>query len=489
MRETHPFPSRELPVLGSQSNDAQHKAQAVAELLRTKSLTTTLGLHEEYEIRTTIVTRQFWRYRCSVLVDWKQIRRGRLRPIAVDRSRQIRKEPVITEELRIAFATEAVEAHVSRCAMVAEYALRTPRVWFPLSGRYRPRTIAVLAVILISLLSVSWLWRQPSRVRPETLPAHSLPPMVEWEQAAVAYQLPAGDALTNPLPTWEGTPADAPVAVTREPAGEQTDHRVLPLPMAAAPSAHDPPAEADPEPPLADSPPFPVGWQQPVVFDPYPADEWLPLPLTALECMPPGVPVAVTREPPGEWANHRVPLPPMAAAPSAPDTPVEADPDLPVAHSPLSVVTWHQAAASYQLAPGEPFTIPLPILERTPVGVPVEVTLEPLGDKPSWFIFDQEHLQLSGTTPKVMSDETYALIFRARAENGGESQFQLALTVLAGTTPPLSPRQTSPEPTLPHRPADANCLLKILQGEPCQHRAAQADCMLKILKGEPCQSR
>jgi Putative Ig domain len=489
MRETHSLPSREFPAMGSQPNDAQDKAQAVAELLRTKSLTTTLGLHGEYEVRTTIVTRQIWRYRCSVLVDWKEIRRGRLRPIAVDRSRQIRKEPVITEELRRTFATEAVEAHFARRAMVAEYVLRAPSIWLPLSGRYRPRTIALLAVIVISLLSVSWLWRNPSGVRPETLPAHSPPPMVEWEQTAVPYQFPVGEAFTVSLPTGERTPTDVPVTVTREPVGEQTDLRVPPLPIEAAPSTPDPGADTDPEPSLVDSPPSPVWWQQPVVFDPFPAEEWLTVPLTALEYTPPAVPVAVTRELPGEWADHRVPLPPISAAPTASDPPAEADPGLPLAHSPPSVVAWHQAAASYQLAADEPFTIPLPTLERTPAGVPVEVTLERLGDKPSWLIFDQEHLQLSGTPPRATKNQTYALIFRAKAENGGESQFQLALTIMAETTPFPSPRQNSPGPTLPNRSADANCLLKILQGEPCQHRAAEADCVLKTLKGEPCQSR
>jgi Putative Ig domain len=409
MRETHPILCREPPAMGIQSSHGQDRAQAVAELLKTKSLITTLRLQREYEVWTTIVTRQIWRYRCRVLRDGKEMRRGRFRAMAVDRSRQIRKEPAVTEELRVAFATEAVEAHFARCAMVAEYALRAPSSSLPPFGRYRPRPIALRAVILISLLSVFWFWSNPSRVRPQTLPAHSPPPMVEWEQAAMAYQLQADEAFTVPRPTRERTTTN--------------------------------------------------------------------------------VPVTAILDPPGERADQRVPPPPIAAEPSAPDAPADTDAEPPFAHSPPSTVAWHQAATSYQLAADEPFTIPLPTLERTPASVPVEVTLEPLGDKPSWLTFDQEHSQLSGTTPRATKNETYALIFRAKVENGNESHFQLALTIMAETTPLLSPRQNSPEPILPNRPADANCLLKILQGEPCQKRSVDADCLLKALQGEPCQSR
>jgi outer membrane protein len=220
MQQTHAAPSPEPPATGIQSRDAQ-KAQAVAELLRTKSFTTTFRLHRKYEVRTTIVTRQVWRYRCSVWLDGKEIRRGRLGPVAVDRSRQIRKAPAITEELRVALATEAVELHFARCALVVEYTLRRLRFSRPRPGRYRPRTISLSAVLLVSLLSGSWLWRNPSRVRLEMWPVQSPAAVVRWPQAAVAYHLPAGEAFTVSLPALERTPAGVPVAVTVDPPGDR----------------------------------------------------------------------------------------------------------------------------------------------------------------------------------------------------------------------------------------------------------------------------
>jgi hypothetical protein len=213
-----------------------------------------------------------------------------------------------------------------------------------------------------------------------------------------------------------------------------------------------------------------VEWEQAAMAYQLPADEAFTGPLPTRERTTTSVPLTAILEPPGEWADYHVSPPTTAAEPSAPDAPADTDPEPTLAHSPPSTVAWNQAAASYQLAADEPFTIPLPTLERTPAGVPVEVTLEPLGDKPSWLTFDQEYSQLSGTTPRVTKNETYALILRARAENGNESHFQLALTITAETTPPLSSRQDLPEPILPNPPADATCLLKILQGEPCRSR-------------------
>ncbi|HZC00545.1 MAG TPA: hypothetical protein VE844_04035, partial [Gammaproteobacteria bacterium] len=42
-------------------------------------------------------------------------------PIVVDRTRQMRKTAIITEEVRLQFAMEAVDMHFSRCAALQEY--------------------------------------------------------------------------------------------------------------------------------------------------------------------------------------------------------------------------------------------------------------------------------------------------------------------------------------------------------------------------------
>jgi hypothetical protein len=111
-----------------------------------------------------------------------------------------------------------------------------------------------------------------------------------------------------------------------------------------------------------------------------------------------------------------------------------------------SIIRWQQPAVFDHHPAEEGLTIPLAAPGHTAAGVPVAITLEPSGE---WADPDPP---------------------------------------MAETTPLLSPRHTSPGPKLPNRPADVNCLLKILQGEPCQHRSAKADCLPKTLKGEPCQS-
>ena len=66
---------------------------------------------------------------------------------------------------------------------------------------------------------------------------------------------------------------------------------------------------------------------------------------------------------------------------------------------PPRMVWWQQSQASYQHPAGTRFTVPLPNLERSPDGLPVEVSLDSLGDWPGWLQFDREGLRISGTAP------------------------------------------------------------------------------------------
>jgi hypothetical protein len=123
--------------------------------------------------------------------------------------------------------------------------------------------------------------------------------------------------------------------------------------------------------------------------------------------------------PPSERTEHLFPSPPISAAPIAPDPPAGVDSEPPLAHLPPPMVEWQQPAVSYQVPAGEPFAISLPALKPTPAGVPGEVMVDPLGDTPSWLIVDRELLQLSGIAPRTAKDQTYTLIFRAKAAQGG----------------------------------------------------------------------
>jgi Protein kinase domain len=100
---------------------------------------------------------------------------------------------------------------------------------------------------------------------------------------------------------------------------------------------------------------------------------------------------------------------------------------------------WLPLEASYQAPAGEPFVFPLPPLAHSPAGRPVDVTLEASGDAPSWLQLDRERLSIGGTAPLAAEDRTYRLMIRAHAEQGGDSQWLVLLTItgLPGrVTPP-----------------------------------------------------
>lgn len=106
-------------------------------------------------------------------------------------------------------------------------------------------------------------------------------------------------------------------------------------------------------------------------------------------------------------------------------------------------IQWQLLQVSYSYSAGDPFVFPLPTLERTPDGMPVEVTLEASGDEPGWLQLDRERLQIRGTAPRTAEDQTYLLILRAHAEQGSDSRLLVLLTITG------QPDQLIPAPQLP----------------------------------------
>ena len=98
------------------------KARIFAGLLCNKSFSDTFGNHGEYEVRTTLETHHHWRYRCRVFCNGQEMKRAFF-PLDIDRTRDIRRHTSITEEMRLAFADEAVEGHFAISAAVQEYLL------------------------------------------------------------------------------------------------------------------------------------------------------------------------------------------------------------------------------------------------------------------------------------------------------------------------------------------------------------------------------
>lgn len=212
-------------------NDAAAKAQAVADLLRDTGLRHSLGRQGEYEVRTTITMRQAWSYRCDVRCQGKAIRREFL-PIVVDRTRQMRQEPVITEAMRMAFAEEAVEVHCARCAAVAEYTLLAPIVAGPPRRRWRP-WMAVATVVIAALLTGYGVWGTRHVAEVEPRPARGPVSLAPGSQQSVSTSpiVETPPALSRLSPY--SSPQQSSVVGTPEPAGDMPGGLLLtrePLP-------------------------------------------------------------------------------------------------------------------------------------------------------------------------------------------------------------------------------------------------------------------
>jgi hypothetical protein len=147
------------------------------------------------------------------------------------------------------------------------------------------------------------------------------------------------------------------------------------------------------------------------------------------------------------------------------------------ANAPRRVVQWAQNPVFYEYPAGKQFSLRLPELATIAAGLAVEITPDTSGEWPGWLHFDREALRLSGTAPLADQARAYQLIFRARANDGGESQLRVYLTI----TPPIEllPPTASPD----QKPAAPNPL------EEKTNTLREKDCLLNRLKGTPCENR
>ena len=118
-------------------------------------------------------------------------------------------------------------------------------------------------------------------------------------------------------------------------------------------------------------------------------------------------------------------------------------PEPPVSQPPSYSLQWQALQVSHDSPAGEPFEFPLPRLERTPEGLPIEVSLEAAGESPSWLQLDRERLLIRGTAPLTAAHQTYRLIVHAHAAQGIDSRLLVLLTITS------QPEQTTPIRQLP----------------------------------------
>jgi hypothetical protein len=199
---------------------AADKTQAVTDLIRNNLLTHNFGVQGEWEVRTTFVAnRHAWRYRSSVCVHGKEVRKD-FPPIDCDRTRHIRQAEAVTEDMLAAFAREAVAAHFARCASVAEYSLMASVFSQPPLWLQRIKRVALVLLSVAVLLTAYWWWRDANRTvleQPESKPS---PHRVRWQGLRVTHHAPAGEPFEFPLPALAGVSEGLPVEVTIEASGD-----------------------------------------------------------------------------------------------------------------------------------------------------------------------------------------------------------------------------------------------------------------------------
>jgi hypothetical protein len=193
----------------------QDKAQTVMDLMRNKVISHTIGEQGEYEVRTTFETRQAWRYQCSVL------RHGRVLktvfpPIALDQTRHMGKAGAITEEMRTAFAEEAVDIHFTRCGVVKEYLLLASIFSEPPPRDHKPLWVAMVVFMCAALAAAYWFWGHPAHLDLNSLFAKASPHTVQWGRKEVFYTHVAGQSFSFPLPALNGAAKNSAVEVTMD---------------------------------------------------------------------------------------------------------------------------------------------------------------------------------------------------------------------------------------------------------------------------------
>jgi hypothetical protein len=228
----------------SRPHEGARREQAAAELLRYGMLSHTFGDQEEYEVRTTIATRQTWCYRCAVFRHGQEITR------AFVHTRQmphVRHENAGLNTLRLRFALDAVDVHFARCAALQDYSLRAAidRSPSPPPADYRRRYATRMLCIGAALLMAYGFWK--SGPRTTSGPSLGNPPAsVQEVHDPVGNRPPVEPHVSVPLPASSRVASrDFPAEPTRAPTlprleGTPTAIRLRDLLALEAPERGDP---------------------------------------------------------------------------------------------------------------------------------------------------------------------------------------------------------------------------------------------------------
>jgi hypothetical protein len=163
--------------------------QVVADLLQNKLLTHSFGVQREWEVRTTLVAnRQAWRYRSSVCVHGKEVRKD-FPPIDCVRTLHIQQAEAVTEDMLAAFAREAMAAHFARCASVAEHVLMASIPAQPPPRHPRMTTIVLVLFGVVALVTAYRVWKGSESVTPEQPHANQIEQITDTPHANQIEQI------------------------------------------------------------------------------------------------------------------------------------------------------------------------------------------------------------------------------------------------------------------------------------------------------------
>jgi hypothetical protein len=202
-----PSPAAQQEPPEGAPREGADQERAVTALLQHEVLSHTFGTDGEYEVRTTMVTRPAWQYRCSVFYYGTAMTQGFV-PIFIDRPppRQgLRPELGSIDAMRRSFAREAVDVHFARCAALRDY-LTWATIYSQAPPRSRRWYAPLVLLIGAAILTAYGLWK-PALWSDRGQPPGSPRRPVQEAQQPVVDGRPTEPPVKGPLQGFSDRPS------------------------------------------------------------------------------------------------------------------------------------------------------------------------------------------------------------------------------------------------------------------------------------------
>jgi hypothetical protein len=118
----------------------------------------------------------------------------------------------------------------------------------------------------------------------------------------------------------------------------------------------------------------------------------------------------------------------------------------------IAFTIWQHSNPAVPAAP--PTEAPTAYRTSMPTDESAEITLEEVGDRPSWLQFDGSNVHISGVAPLTAGDELYHVMLRAMRGDGRDGHLHVYVTRTELAEPKLSCPSTEPGPSSAGRTLD-----------------------------------